>query len=276
MKRLGGIFLIISLTLTGGCTGWRVLMAGEDAVTLPQKNVTLITSLEQRNLFLKEMEKRPVEFRLISAPQKSNVNLTRQVITDDEGEAITPLFIPEEGLYQVEVKYLGCLRFAPGADQITVLAVNPKQPVLVLDLDNTITNRNWFSARPEPRPYDQDTARVVQKLAQHYAVVYLSARPKQLHRRTRDWLKRFGFPDGPILLWYPDSFGELKPSHYKKDKLIDLRRSGINLAVGISNSEGDIKAYRKAGMEPILLGKKKAKGARAVKSWAEIEKLLVK
>jgi phosphatidate phosphatase APP1 len=276
MRRLGGIILFMILISGAGCGNNRVILAGEDVVSVPKKTVRVTTKLVRRSIFLKDIEHQPIEFQLISTPQKVNLPKTQHKITDGEGEAATELYLAEEGLYEVLIKYPGNHKYQPGEDTMTILAVPSAKPVIVFDLDNTVTKGNWFKSKPEPIPYDQDTVRVVGALSKKYAVMYLTARPKHLHRRTRVWLKENGFPDGPILLWYPETLRELSPTRYKRDELLALRRAGINLSVGISNTEGDIKAYRKAGMEPIIIGKKKAKGARVVQNWAEIEKLLLK
>ncbi len=276
MKRLGGIILSLGLIFGTGCSETRVILAGEDVVSLPKKSVRVTTKLVRRSIFLKDIEHQPIEFELRSAPKKVKLSKIHHEITDGEGEASMELFLAEEGIYEVLVRYPGNHKYQPGEDTMTILAVPPTKPMIVFDLDNTLTKGNWFKAKPEPVPYDRDTVRVVGALAKKYAVMYLTARPKYLHHLTREWLKKWGFPEGPILLWYPETLRELSPTRYKRDELLALRREGINLAVGISNTKGDIKAYRKAGMEPIILGKKKVKGARMVSNWVEIEGVLLK
>lgn len=276
MRQLGGIVLLICFISGAGCTSTRVILAGEDVVSVPKKTVRVTTKLVRRSIFLKDIEHQPMEFHLISTPKKNNSPKVQQEVTDGEGEAGTDLYLAEEGFYEVLIKYPGNHKYRPGEDTVVVLAVPPTKPVIVLDLDNTLTKGNWFKAKPEPIPYDEDTVRVVQALAKKYSVVYLTARPKYLHRRSRAWLNKYGFPEGPILLWYPETLRELSPTRYKRDELLALRREGINLAVGISNTKSDIKAYRQAGMEPIIIGKKKSKRARIAQNWAEIEKLLLK
>lgn len=278
MRRLGGILIILCLIIGGGCSSSskRVILAGEDVITPPGKTAKVTTKMFRRSILLKDIEHQSIEFDLVSAPPKIPPRILYRGTTDKEGEAQAELLVPEEGFYEVRIKYPGNHKYQPQEDTMVILAIPPQKPVLVLDLDNTITDESWLHRKREPAPYDKDTVRVVQALSKKYAIVYLTARPKLLHRRSREWLRKYHFPEGPILLWYPQTLRDLSPTRYKRDELLDLRRQGINLAVGISNTKGDIKAYRKAGMEPIILGNKKSKRARTAQSWAEIETILLK
>jgi phosphatidate phosphatase PAH1 len=159
-------------------------------------------------------------------------------------------------------------------DEFTILALTPEKPVLILDVDGTLTQERWNFWQKENVPYDAHTVQVVNDLATRYAIVYLTARPRPLHRRTRRWLEEKGFPLGPVLVWSPRKIRWLDIEDYKQDVLNALRQQGINLAVGIGDMEDDIEAYRKAGMKAIILGKEES-GAQPAYSWQEIENLLV-
>jgi hypothetical protein len=264
---------MIGLSLITGCSTTRVMLEGQDMVSLPQRKFQVSVELRQRNFFLNELEGQPIEFRLVSKPENVKLPSLKNGLTDKEGVARSELSLPKTGLYEVEATFRGNKRFLPDKDNITILVLNPQKPVLVLDVDNTLTDKNWLHIKSRPVPFDRDTVRVVNGLSRKYAIVYLSARPQPLHTLTEKWLKQYGFPDGPIILWYPSKLTWLKPSHFKGDQLLALRRSGVNLVVGISNTKGDIKVYQKAGMDPIILGKQ-SKHAVCAHSWAEIETIL--
>ncbi|MFA5863805.1 MAG: hypothetical protein WC975_03870 [Phycisphaerae bacterium] len=267
------IFLIMTLSLVEGCSRTRVMLEGQDTVSLPQRKIQITATLRQRNIFLKDIETQPIEFRLVSGPETVKLHSLKKGMTDDEGVARAELFLPATGLFEVETTFHGSKRFFPDKDNITILVLDPQKPVLVLDVDNTLTNKNWLHVNPFPIPYDRDTVRVVNGLSRRYAIVYLSARPQPLHTLTEKWLKKYGFPNGPIILWYPSKLTWLKPSHFKEDQLLALRRSGVNLVAGIGNTESDIKVYRKAGMDPIMLGKQ-SKDTVCALNWAQIETIL--
>ena len=179
MKRVSGLIragmlLFFSIALAG-CSKERVILAGDDLVTVPGREAVLTAKVQRRNLFLKDLENQPLEFKLVSAPKRVRLRPLGQGLTDEEGQARVRMEVPEAGMYTVEVRYPGDDRYLPGQDLLTVLAVRPGQPVVVLDVDNTLTNENWLHRDPEPQPYDGDTVRVVNELSRRYAVVYLSA-----------------------------------------------------------------------------------------------------
>jgi hypothetical protein len=250
-------------------------------VTPPGETVRLQAKLEQRNILLKDIEDAIISFRLISSPKGTKLDWSERMRTNGDGRAETTFSIAEEGLYEIEVDYEGTSRFQPKSDRIVVLAISRDKPVLVLDVDKTLTQENWTKRDIELPPYDENTVAVVNELAKRYAVVYLSARPKVLHRTTRNWLRRYKFPEGPILLWHPDKFKWLSFEKYKEDILLNLRKAGIKLAVGVGNAEGDIEAYLEAGMKAVWLShraeKKKAdtEELTTVSSWSQIQDVLL-
>lgn len=253
------IFLI-SLILQGltitGCSNMRVLLAGEDVLAQPGETVEVKARLQQRNLpIFKDIEKVPIHFRLIASPPGAEVTLEEQKITDDEGAASVFLPVPREGTYKIEVLYSGSRQFESKDDVITILAVGPKKPVAVFDLDYTLTKHNWINQPKTIEPYDQDTVRVVNEISKKYAVVYLSGRPQPVHRASRRWLEMNGFPDGPILLWYPSKFRWLETNRYKKDILQSLHDKGFNLVLGVGDRKADAKIYNQVGMRAIVLNR---------------------
>jgi phosphatidate phosphatase APP1 len=270
--------------MTTGCSRSRVLLAGEDMVVPPRSKVDIRAKLEERNLFLKDIEKTPIHFRLKSGQNGSTISLEEERMTGENGMASISLQMPEkEGLYKIDVFYDGNHRFESQNDEVRVLVIKTDKPVAILDIDHTLTSENWLRQPEEIDPYDKDTVRVVNELAKKYVIVYLSSRPRLMHRSTHHWLNNHGFPDGPILLWSPKKISWFEPEEYKKDILESLRKSGITLAVGIGNREADIEAYRETGMRAILLAKTdhdrneaEEEGGIAVSGWAEIETILSK
>jgi len=274
LRRQFVIILAVCSVIGAGCTSQRVIVAGEDVVSLPNRQIHVSAKIEQQNIFLKDIEHQPIEFRLLSAPAKVKLCLLKNGFTDREGVATATVGLTEPGLYEIQAKYPGNHRYRSGEDVVMVLAVPPHRPVLVLDVDNTLTQGNWLEVKPEPIPFDKNTVRVVNELSRRYAIVYLSARPRPLHKRTRIWLRKYGFPDGPILLWYPFQERWLSPSRFKRYELADLRKDGVNLAVGISNTTGDTKTYLRAGMKAIIVGKE-IPDAQSAHDWAQIESILL-
>ncbi len=278
MRKLIILIYCMSLLLIFGCMSSRTLVSCEDVVILPNRKITLRAKLEERDYHLDDIEGQPVEFQLVSFPKCAKRAFLgheiSRVITDDDGWAELEVGIPCEGLYRVRVSYSGNRRFLSSSDELLILAVDRNMPVIVVDIDGTLTQKSWRPWRKKYVPYDGFVVESLKQISKKYAIVYLSGRPLPLHKYTRNWLCRNGFPAGPILLWWITSPRWLTVTNYKTDMLISLKRAGVNLAWGIGNTEDDIKAYRKAGLKAIILNNEAA-GAIKANSWYEIRKIIL-
>ncbi len=275
-------FKAILLFLTGCSQSHLVVMSLNDKVTTPDDTVLIQAKLQQKNLFLGDVKNAPILFRMISSPDDSCKEWKSIKKTNRDGRAGAFVPVRKEGLYEIEISYEGDHRLQPRADIATILAITKHKPILVLDVDGTLTQSNWMKSEDDQLPYDADTVAVVNELSQRYAIVYLTARPMMLHSRTRLWLEKYHFPKGPILLWYPKRAKWLSFEEYKEDILEKLDDAGLNLAAGVGNSEGDIDAYKDAGMKAIWLRKPHEKhdddedDAIVVRSWSAIRDVLSK
>jgi phosphatidate phosphatase PAH1 len=83
-------------------------------------------------------------------------------------------------------------------------------------------------------------------------VLYLTARPDWLHRRTHEWLAAHGYPDGIVqtTLSYPPKVGS-SAAEFKTDALLALldRFPGA-VEYGIGNADTDVEAYGAVGIAP--------------------------
>lgn len=272
-RMLLGWIIGAQLFVFTGCMSSKTLVTCSDVVTRTHQQVVLKGKLEEKDWHLDDIRSQPVELQVLSSPEPMENKLPLQVISNRHGVFTFPLQTSQEGIYRIRARYRGSNRFETSEDEFTILALTPEKPVMILDVDGTLTQERWNFWRKENALYDAHTVQVVNELATRYAVVYLTARPRPLHRRTRRWLQEKGFPPGPVLVWSPRKIRWLDIEDYKQDVLKVLRQQGINLAVGIGDMEDDIEAYQKAGMKAILLGKEES-GARSAYSWLEIETLL--
>lgn len=154
---------------------------------------------------------------------------------------------------------------------------NPTKPCVVIDLDGTICASKEIEVglkEPAELKAVEGAPQALQKIAENYNVLYLTARDDALMNATRQWLALRGFPRGPVL------FRDLKVTNlsaesYKTKRLLELKQSW-NLVAGCGDRDEDANAYMAAGMQAYLIGKptKIPQGARKLANWAEIEKLL--
>ncbi len=266
------VIVVQVMIFSGGCGSSRTVISCLDAISLPNRDINLRAKLERRNINLWDIESQPVEFKLLSAPRASEVRIRARGMTDEDGWVTLPLHVSAEGLYRIRADYRGSKRYRSSQDEFTVLVLNSHRPVLILDIDGTLTRRSWTPWRRDPLPYDSHAAQVVRDLSKQYAIVYISGRIRPLHNDTRKWLKDNGFPRGPVLLWWISKARWIKPENYKKDVIASLRREGINLVAGIGNTHDDMDAYRESGLKSIILAGRDSSAIR-VNSWNEISEL---
>jgi hypothetical protein len=128
--------------------------------------------------------------------------------------------------------------------------------IVVVDVDHTLARTDYESLLTdaldtESEPY-ADSQRVVSRLAEHYELVYVTARPRFLLQKTRDWLNRFGFPDAPLVT--TRSVGALLQQAEKKRDLLARRKElWPNMLIGIGDKRTDAEAYAAVGLLSVML-----------------------
>ena len=136
---------------------------------------------------------------------------------------------------------------------ITVYVAPPGTPIVVCDVDGTLTASEnaivgevlWHGdvgARP-------GAAGALQELsARGYQPVYLTARSRTYTELTRRWLDTHGFPRGPMILQPGLTLPGSAAVTAKTRALARLRATGLRIAVGIGNRASDVSAYATAGL----------------------------
>jgi len=132
----------------------------------------------------------------------------------------------------------------------------PQRPriTLVVDIDETlsITDYNslyWGIGSDDSRPL-RGAPETMRLLSRDYHVVYLTARPNSLARKTLRWLSAQRFPLGEVLT-APSLFSH-QPS-FKDRALRRLRSSTPNVLIGIGDKNTDAASYRAHGMLSVVV-----------------------
>ncbi|MFD5268280.1 hypothetical protein [Streptomyces sp. NPDC058335] len=117
-----------------------------------------------------------------------------------------------------------------------------RRPLAVFDLDNTLADtahrqrflerkpRDWdafFAAAPQDPPLAEGIALAVES-ARECEVVYLTGRPERCGSDTREWLDRYGLPEGRV---YMRRDGDRRPA--RRTKMEILRRLGKDREVRV-------------------------------------------
>lgn len=207
--------------------------------------------------------------------------LAGETWTGREGDAVFPVQFPPgtPSPQSVEVCFAGSARYRPAAACGRVFLWDCARPILVTDIDNTISDRLLLLVPVTPIARNAtlpDAAPVLTELARHYHIVYLTCRPAWLHGKTRAWLTVHGFPEGPLFC-RDFRLGQSQQT-YKTQFLTDFKNRFPNLAVGVGNTSSDAGAYQSVGLQTLIIEPKGGHGTeayRVVRGWREVEKALL-
>lgn len=131
--------------------------------------------------------------------------LLAEGLTDAAGLAQAPWTPTAPGVYAVTVKVLTAPQgYGPDVaharpGEFVVSCQSPPTPLVVVDLDDcvfeSLAKRRWLgNDRPNP-----GASAALGQIGRRYPLVYLTRQSDLRGGRTRRWLRRHGFPDGPIL-----------------------------------------------------------------------------
>jgi LNS2 (Lipin/Ned1/Smp2) len=149
------------------------------------------------------------------------------------------------------------------------------KPAIAVDIDETISlseyiNLIWgdgLSSKPL-----NDSAEVVRTLAKDYQILYYSIRPRFMMERTRKWLEKNGFPDGPVI--YTDSFhAAFHQTRRKREMLAELRSRWPNVQIGIGDKLTDVISCNDNNMLSVIVNNARPKFNRhaiVVRDWKEL------
>jgi len=177
-----------------------------------------------------------------------------QARTDENGIAEIA-FVPEEpGLFnfeaRLEAQEIGLEK--PPAATVLVCCPEKNRELMVVDLDKTLVASGFSTVLlgdPMPVP---DSVRILNKFAQRFTLIYLTHRPDLFAASSKDWLRKHGYPPGPLLLSSLSSFFE-GSEKYKTGRLSRLKKEFPNLTLGIGDKFSDARAYAANGMAAYLI-----------------------
>ncbi len=176
----------------------------------------------------------------------------------DDGEAAWPVDSKswEPGSYAMRAVVLGDL-----TEVSSWIYVVPKgAKIVVFDIDGTLAEEaqdavgvvKTVASGVEALRRFEGALETVQAWAnQGYLPVYLTGRPGAMKPATLRWLKKHGFPQGPVIV--ARTSGDVLPSksgvqRYKARSIQAWVASGIDVVAAYGNATTDIGAYEEAGI----------------------------
>ena len=252
------------IALGGSAGAGDFALGARDAVTLVGRRVELSAKLEKRVGPLRpDQAQRRLEFRL--GDQRASGS------TDADGVGRASLCPLTTGVVTYSVSLSG-EPSVRATGRIWVL--EPEHPVVVCDIDGTLSDMNGLRVPVSggQAPAFPGAPELVRDLARTHAVIYLSARDQSFRPSSRIFLRRHGFPSGPLLLnsWgldQGDQRAQLLPSRHGRFKLKVLKRlkeRGLKLTIGIGDKATDAEAYEGAGLRSLIRGSDSSIGARSI------------
>jgi hypothetical protein len=133
---------------------------------------------------------------------------------------------------------------------------------IAVDIDNTISRTDYDDLVLEERDEDshpiKSARRALRRLSEDFQILYLTARPRFLLDKTREWLEENEFPPGPLVV-APGLRQAIHPEAFKRDALKHYRKDWPNILIGIGDKPSDAKAYGENDMLALIVTKEDAR-----------------
>jgi len=287
------LLLTGTLCLAAGCgmqdrmlaASGGLLLQGFDSLAYPGQTVTISARLQGGD-YLKGMEGYLVGFYRLD-------HKIGDVRTDQDGLAEMAYTPPSPGNHVIlaRLEDPDIRKFAIEAVEIVVAAHSRTDPMVVVDLDQTLVASGFgevLAGKAEPMP---QSGRVMHRLAESNTVIYLTHRPDIFTEQSKRWLRKYNYPTGPVLTSTLSEFFK-GSGPFKSAAIADLKKVFPGIATGIGDKPSDAQAYVANGMKAVLIIHPDAmktpgairrwirdlggvpEGVEVVESWTMVEKAL--
>lgn len=142
------------------------------------------------------------------------------------------------------------------ADQY-IDVVPPGAPIFVSDVDGTLTTSEFvefldllIGTIPDANPFAAEALSLL--ASKGYHPMYITARPEFLYKRTREFVRTRGFPNGIVhtTLSKDGALGD-EAITYKTDELARLAQKGLKPTFVFGNTDSDAQAYENGDITPL-------------------------
>jgi len=243
LKRICVLLFPASAVVLCGCGA--ALITAEDVVVTPGRPGDFVVYLD-RHFGKASVGGAEVELRV-------DGKKIGRTITDSDGMAhVRAALEGTPSSYSVRVRLGQEVTSARGR----IFHWDLSRTAVAIDVDETISATDYGSLfltdLDTTSPHLKYSPAAVQAMAPYYDIVYLSARPRWLHEKTKLWLDAHRFPPGPIL--HASRFEAcFQQERYKRRMLAEFQRDFPNLLVGVGDKGVDDRAYGANGMLAVIL-----------------------
>jgi hypothetical protein len=225
------------------------LLYGTDALTLPGEEATLEVRLAKGD-FLDDQAGVPIVFT------HQGEQIAREV-TDGQGTARLTVSHGQAGdyFYQARVAKDAVLEepLPEGISaEMLIRCRQGDQRLMVVDLDKTVVASGFDEVLiGDPQPMS-NSADVLRRCSERWDIVYLTHRPEYFRTKSRQFLEKYGFPTGPLLLSRISGF--VRGSGAYKRKVLESITARFNaVQVGVGDKYSDVEAYHAYGLRSYLI-----------------------
>jgi len=232
------------------CAGCgRPMLIVDDALVRPDGS-TVLTARLLRMSVASMHEARPDETVQFFLDGRS----VGQARTDEEGLAGVACKVPDGTTPHIKAVTISeKTRLEAEADLFRWPA---DRTVIVVDIDGTISRTDYkevlLGYQDDGSEPMRHSARTLRRWTEDYTIAYLTARPRILLDKTRQWLETHGYPRGVVLV-APRTRQLLRQRRYKTQMLHTLRRHWPNVRIGIGNTGSDAHAYGANDMLSVVV-----------------------
>jgi len=247
IDRLRFFWLAGAVTAIAGSGCARKLLISEDVVFPKNQPAELAAAVDRQTavIFTKGVGATPVEFFVDD--QK-----VAQAETDKEGRAVGQGVVVEgRQNFKSRAHLYGKWVESEGR----LYSWDPAKPAIAVDIDETLSLSQYINiiwgdglvSKPLP-----GSPEGVRQLAKEYQIIYWSIRPRFMYERTRKWLEKYGFPDGPML--FTDSFhAAFHQTERKRVMLKELREKWPNVRIAVGDKLADVVSCHDTGILPVIV-----------------------
>ncbi|MBV8678437.1 MAG: hypothetical protein JO355_14845 [Planctomycetaceae bacterium] len=255
-----------------------------DRLLLPGEPIALEAKLEHDGIagLNPDMRGYPLRFTIPTVLDQEVMTAREGVATAREGVAALSVRSSHasEGPARVIVRFPGSRLHRPVEVAGRIFVWPAASPILITDIDHTISDLREFDVLFTENahiPALPGAVEALAALARRYRILYLTARDHAFYNKTRDWLERRGFPEGPLFM--RDYHVWETQGTFKRNFIAKLKERYPNVAVGVGDRPDDAQAYLDNDMKTLIIdptGEGRFPGqVLVVSSWREVCALLV-
>ncbi len=294
MNRRRLAVLLVILCGCAGCgtqgallgSGANYVFTSTDALTAPGEAVSVYARVEEGDM----LRSRPGAVVRFYTPDG---RFYKASVTNGEGIARVPFRPESAGDHQlvVDVSPMGLEEPPPKPRRIIVYTRAADTPILLVDMDKTVVASGFQTVLiGDPEPMER-SGQVLRRASKRWQVVYLTHRPDYFSTKSKQWLRRHDYPQGPLLLSRVDEFLQGSGA-FKTQEIRRLQKTFDNIQAGIGDKVSDVMAYHETGLKSVLIlpmpPREKAQAYRQLASslgelpeevnvvthWSQVEKVL--